>query len=422
VEGGSIGQGQFGEQTNTVGVTTAIQVTHKDEVQADKKTDRSLRVLQPLSIRVLPGDDCYVVAKEVFEPTDDDAEFLAAAYRKSTSEGTVAQTPDVERIILTTKNRAFLQKAVPPSSQPTNIFAPMNRNKLITIPVNLSDVAYLSCDNLEDAIRSLALAYAVDQTRIVQVFEKEWPDFLSEDEPIGIFQDNVLTWCMAQHMGCNDLTENSYATVHYHRGLFNGEKDWFSRGLLNSQEGAATFLTHLRKVLPADFDFDKIEDLSLSNIDQRTSGEFEWGGGPYAFDRLDDALSAQRSGLDYSAPEFLMGSHWEIAKKSVYSSDALRDFCKQNFAPVIVKFIASNTRTHAYVNGLWHYLHNLRFGYDLIDCNYAFTGAGKTVQHERILELITEESSDRRLAKKMFEQAADLPGPPALNEPKKDIY
>ena len=39
----------------------------------------------------------------------------------------------------------------------------------------------LSCDNPEDAIRSLSLIYGVDREKIEQVFLGHWPDFVLDD-------------------------------------------------------------------------------------------------------------------------------------------------------------------------------------------------------------------------------------------------
>lgn len=79
---------------------------------------------------------------------------------------------------------------------------------------------------------------------------------------------------------------------------------WFYRGLLNFEEGTTAFLEYLWPKLPSGCDFELIKSFALSNILERTNGELEWSGGPYAFDRLDDAKSAQNSGLDYSTREF----------------------------------------------------------------------------------------------------------------------
>jgi hypothetical protein len=258
------------------------------------------------------------------------------------------------------------------------------------IVMTRSNSNYLSCDNVEDAIRSLALAYDIEKEKINRIFQEEWPDFLPYDVENDIFQDERLTWCMAQYMRCHDVAGCNLLSTHYHRGLFNGDKNWFRHGLLNSKDGAAAFLEYLRPNLPAGCDFESIKSMALSNILDRTKGEFEWGGGPYAFDRLDDAKSAQKMGLDYSTPEFFMGKIWELTSHSPCSAKALIEVCRKNFRPVVVKFTAESSRIRAYVNNLWHYLHRKKFHIDIEPNCYTFIGGGLTVSKGQILELIVE--------------------------------
>jgi hypothetical protein len=258
------------------------------------------------------------------------------------------------------------------------------------IVVNRSNSSFLSCDDTEDAIRSLALAYDIQKEKINRVFEDEWPDFLPCDVENDMFKDERLAWCMAQYMRSPDVEGCNLPLIYYHRGLFNGDKSWFQRGLLSSEEGAAAFLEHLRPNLPVGCDFESIKSFALSNIFDRTNGEFEWGGGPYAFDRLDDAKGAQKSGLDYSTPEFFMGSIWKLTSHDYCSASALIQVCRENFLPVVVKFMADNSRIRAYVNNLWHYLHRKKFNIDLEPNCYTFVGGGVTVPQSQILELIVK--------------------------------
>lgn len=251
-----------------------------------------------------------------------------------------------------------------------------------------STVDYLSCDSADDAIRSLALAYNVEKEKIIRVFQEDWPDFLHNEVENEVFQDELLTWCMAQHMRCDDIKDSDVISAYYHRGLFNGDKNWFHKGLLNSLDGTASFLDYLRPMLPSNCDFSHIKALALSNVLDRTQGESEWGGGPYAFDRLDDAKGAQETGLDYSTPEFLMGRFWDSKSNDRHCASTLIKLSRDNFLPVVVKFTADNSRAREYVSNLWHYLHRKKFQIDLEPNYYTFIGRGLTVPKERILELI----------------------------------
>jgi hypothetical protein len=264
---------------------------------------------------------------------------------------------------------------------------PTSDRRIVVTP---SDSSFLSCDDIDDAIRSLALAYNIQKEKISRVFEEQWPDFLPSDVENEMFQDERLAWCMAQYMRCNDVEGCNLPLTYYHRGIFNGDKNWFQRGLLNSEEGATAFLEHLRPNLPSGCDFEGIKSFALSNILDRTNGECGWGGGPYAFDRLDDAKGAQKSGLDYSTPEFFMGSIWKLTSRDQCSASALIELCREQFLPVIVKFTANNSKIRAYVNNLWHYLHRKKFNIDLEPNRYTFTGGGVTVPRSQILELVVE--------------------------------
>lgn len=249
---------------------------------------------------------------------------------------------------------------------------------------------YLSCDNVDDAIRSLALAYAIDDRDVYQVYHAGWPDFLEKDVGDDFFQDDRLTWIMSQHMRCADITNRDRLTAYYHRSIYDGNSSWYRNGLMNATDGAIAFLEHLRSKLPPECNFETVSALAIANITDRTNMEPAWGGGPYAFDRLEDAKNAQKSSMDYSTPEFFRGDSWSFIANGCCNADMLIEICKKNFEPVVVKFLAKPTKTEWYVNNLWHYLHCKRFDLELTTNHYSFVGGGQVVKHDQIVELISK--------------------------------
>lgn len=59
----------------------------------------------------------------------------------------------------------------------------------------------LSCDNPQDAIRSLSIIYGVDRSKIEQVYLGRWPDFMSDDQYFESVQSQYFPWLMASHVG-----------------------------------------------------------------------------------------------------------------------------------------------------------------------------------------------------------------------------
>lgn len=250
-------------------------------------------------------------------------------------------------------------------------------------------INYLSCDNVDDAIRSLALAYETDDREVYQVYHAGWPDFLDKDVENDFFKNERVTWIMSQHMKCDDIKNRDRLTAHYHRSIYDGSENWYQGGLMSSICGAEAFLMKLRSKLSPECNFETIRTLAIANIVDRTNQEPEWGGGPYAFDRLDDAKNAQISGRDYSTPEFLLGRSWRYLAEKNCNVDMLIEICQKNFAPVVVKFLAKPSSIEQYINNLWHYLHCKRFQIELEPNHYTFLGYGRTVKHDQIVKLIS---------------------------------
>lgn len=245
----------------------------------------------------------------------------------------------------------------------------------------------LSCDDPQDAIRSLSLIYGVDSRKIEQVFLGHWPSFMDEDQHLESFDSPYFPWLMAHHfnstMRC-DLGDIAY----YHRTLYDGTPSWFNRGLLSSDEGSIDFLHKTRHLFDG-YDFDKILGICSANIRDRTELESTGhtrGGGPYAFDTFDDARHGV--GNNYDAPEMFCGPRWEGWCESGQVATDLIDKVKNHLSPVIVKFSGRTLDPERYTTGLWYYLYRKCFELDHKPFTHTFQACGVSVSHDRIISII----------------------------------
>lgn len=245
----------------------------------------------------------------------------------------------------------------------------------------------LSCDNPEDAIRSLSLIYGVDKEKIEQVFLGHWPDFVLNELGYESFDSAYFPWLMAHHVGGKlscDLSEIAY----YHRTRYDGSDTWFSRGLLCSNDGAIDFLNKTR-YLYIGYKFEEICGKCTANIRERTelegSGEVK-GGGPYAFDTFDDARYGV--GDNYDTPEMFCGPRWQGWCSEGQVATDLIEILKKGLKPVIVKFIGNASDPERYTTGLWHYLYRIANGLEYMPFTHTFIGRGVNVPAVRIISII----------------------------------
>lgn len=246
----------------------------------------------------------------------------------------------------------------------------------------------LGCDDQDDAKRSLASIYQVDLGKIDIVTRRDWPDFLRNSQTTypDTFDSRYVPTLMASHLAASP-NWNFGEVAYYHRTAYTGSAEWFQEGLLASTPAARAFLRKVEKLI--DIDNDHIV-LAVKNIEDRTLYEGQSDGGPYAFDVFDDAKYANRTGLDYSLPEFFMGSVWE-RKYGVSHAQDLREKLQKILRPVVVKFSAPPNDPDAYITNLWHYLFREWRDEPMGGCNHypcTFYGGGRPVPVERIIKII----------------------------------
>jgi len=251
----------------------------------------------------------------------------------------------------------------------------------------------LGCDNITHAIKTLAAIYQVDVGRIGNVANGDWPDFLNA--PDSCYQDifglPYLPSLMATYLKCLPNCDFGEVT-YYHRTAYDGTLEWFEDGLLDSISGAQTFLTKAARLVSI-AENDVV--LAIKNIEERNAFERMSSGGPYAFDTFDDAKSADCTGLDYSLPEFLVGTVWQ-AKYGVSHAQELREQLQKFLKPVIVKFSACPSDPDRYINNLWQYIYRAHQREPMPQGSCypcTFIGGGKPIPAQKIIEIFDLKSS-----------------------------
>ncbi|WP_179057749.1 hypothetical protein [Pseudomonas taiwanensis] len=245
----------------------------------------------------------------------------------------------------------------------------------------------LSCDNPQDAIRSLSIIYGVPQDKIENVYLGDWPDYLDNDQYAESIDYQYIPWLMGSHVG-GKLSYDLGEIVYYHRTRYDGSSTWFNGGLLCSNDGAIDFLNKTRHLYNG-YNFDKIVGICTANIRDRTESEGSGvtrGGGPYAFDTLDDAKYG--IGDNYDAPEMFCGPRWKGWCSDAEVATDLIEIIKKNLKPVVVKFTGNTSDPERYTTGLWDYLYRITHGMDYEPYTHTFAGRGVNVSANRIISLI----------------------------------
>ncbi|MFC3115656.1 hypothetical protein [Cellvibrio fontiphilus] len=243
----------------------------------------------------------------------------------------------------------------------------------------------LSCDDLDDAINSLASFYGVKKHCIETMFNVKWPAFLSEDINHCDFSVNVelLSFVMAKHLNVSEPANISTYVSYYHRGRFDGSRKWYESGLLPSSDGIRALFEALRDLIPRE-SFIKLMSRSLAIVDEQISLGGQSEEGPFGFASLEVALGANKTGCDFSLPEFLIESSWVGREEE---RRQLAEIIIKYLSPVVVKFQVEVADSRSYVAWLWHYLWCKKFSIELPDLVPTYSGHGKAIQSEHILRI-----------------------------------
>lgn len=243
----------------------------------------------------------------------------------------------------------------------------------------------LSCDDIDDAINSLALFYGVSKQCIERMFNENWPEFLSENISHHDFSADprLLSFVMAGHLQVEEPANMSSYLAYYHRGRFDGSTGWYEAGLLPSLEGVRALFEALRNSIPKDV-FAKLMQKSLNIVNEQINSGGISEKGPFGFVSLEVAIGADKSGADFSVPEFLIKSSWlgmDGERK------LLEDVFVKYLSPVVVKFQVQIDDCRDYVAWLWHYLWCKKFSIELPSLIPTYSGCGNVIQKENILRI-----------------------------------
>lgn len=249
-------------------------------------------------------------------------------------------------------------------------------------------MTHISCDDKADAVRSLARIYRVDVGEVARVADGDWPTFILEstDSCNDLFKSPYIPSLMAQHLSATPDWEFG-EVAYYHRTAYDGSADWFEDGLLPSYEGAKAFLNKIANIVPLHSDD---HAMALANIRDRECYEGPSSGGPYAFDVFDDAKDADQAGMDYSLPEFFVGTAW-AGKYGVCNAAPILESLRRRLKPVVVKFSGKPSDSDVYITNLWHYVFRAWKGEPMSPTSHftpTFHGEAKPVSADRIIQII----------------------------------
>lgn len=238
-----------------------------------------------------------------------------------------------------------------------------------------------SCDNREDAIRSLSEIYKVSIEGIGRV--------LLNVEVLELAQvySEIDSWgfrFVVSHLLKSDPNFEITHACYYHSTSYDGCPSWFEDGLLGSAEGVGRFLEKIVEWIPFEKQVLAIE--AVKGIVNQRSG-FEGATpetcGPYAWDTF-IAASSSSNGVRYRVPEAIQDL-WCSSLCGRSELVDLRTIIEERLKPVVVKFKGKISDVDRYCTNLWGFLLS-----DDGECHltHTFVGNGKTIPKEEIIALI----------------------------------
>ena len=184
----------------------------------------------------------------------------------------------------------------------------------------------LSYDHDLDCIPNLAEYYHVD-TETIRLKAKEINELIKSESNLDIgTKVNLINWLVT---GNKQRTNEIIRVSFYHRCISSGVKEWFSDGLLNSEDGLKSFFKKVDKLFPYMVNNDLATSLQYalkSRIDLEKGKQDKVG--IFAFTRLEEAKEA----LQYEIPEICR----DVGQSD--RVDKLKDQLKSNLTQTIVKF------------------------------------------------------------------------------------
>ncbi len=236
-----------------------------------------------------------------------------------------------------------------------------------------------SCDNREDAIKSLSEIYVVSIEEIDGVLREHHVREIAEDLP-NITVPNLL-YVMSSLLKASSRTDITHA-CYYHSTSYSGCPSWFDEGLLGSSQGVERFLDKISDFLSPEMQLAAKQEFRRVVTDRSENEGFTAEmRGPYAWDTFTAASSSQ-NGINYRVPEALLPSCFygneELANE-------LGGIIAERLKPIVVKFKGKVSNFDTCCATLWAYL--LR---DNGECHltHTFMGNGQAIPKDDIVALM----------------------------------
>lgn len=238
-----------------------------------------------------------------------------------------------------------------------------------------------SCDNREDAIKSLAEIYTVSTEKIDGAIQAQVVQEIAE--VYSEIQTDGFHFVVCSLLGASPRTDITHASF-YHSTSYNGSISWFDDGLLGSSQGAGRFLDKIIEWLPPNkYLAAKQAVLEITQRRSEYEGSTAEACGPYAWNTFTAASSSQ-NGIRYRVPEAIQ----DLCTGSMLAggkSIDLNEIVKERLSPVVVKFKGKISNIDDYYASLWAYLLS-----DDGECHlcHSFAGDGRPIPKEEILALM----------------------------------
>lgn len=234
-----------------------------------------------------------------------------------------------------------------------------------------------SCDNREDAIRSLSEIYSISTKKIEALLQNSTAQEIAER--YSEIKTDSFHFVVHFLLGASPKSEITHAYF-YHATSYDGSNSWFDEGLLGSAQGVKHFLEKISEWLPSDKHM-AAEEAALEIVALRSEYESSTAEacGPYAWNTFAAAKSSS-----YMVPEAIQDLHTGSMLIGGRSID-LSEIIKKRLKPVVVKFKGKISNIDDYCATLWAYLLS-----DDGECHllHSFTGNGQAIPKEDILELM----------------------------------
>lgn len=209
-----------------------------------------------------------------------------------------------------------------------------------------------SCDNKEDAIKSLAKIYTVSENKIERI--------LTHSDVVEIAKNDaeLLSPCFPALISLLLKSPPRYELTHaayYHSTSYDGCSSWFDEGLLGSSAGIGRFIEKISRLIPEDLRGAVVqESLRIVALRSELEGLTAKRAGPYAWNTF-AAASSNENGVRYQVPEGIR----DLWGASFIGDGGLIDLggvIREQLKPVVVKFKGVTSDLDIYCSVLWGYL------------------------------------------------------------------